>query len=267
MLKEAIEKLASLIHASQPVIEANEQKYQIVPDGCDLKPLPLPHKKPLPYIAEAVTLQTAADLAQYVQRYSDPARTVAFADLAARKVTVVLDYHTAAAPSVCQHVAQWSIALSREVGAWTLDRDMTHKEFIRLLDARTKEIVAPEASRLMSLVESLELVSKSSVLSTQTRNGDRAAFKVSRETVIESKTQTVDDGVIEPVREMKIHIPITAGFGVAKHTLDLTVHWDTDAGLKVRLSCHDLPELLDAELIAGVATLKAAGITVLQGAR
>lgn len=267
MIEQAIQKIASLVQASQPVIEANEQKYQIVPAGCELKTLPLPHKTALPYIAETVTLQTAADLAQYVQRYSDPARTVAFADLARRNVTVILDYHTAKAPSVCQHVAQWGIALSREVGAWNFDRDMTHKEFIRLLDARTKEIVQPEPERLMTLVESLELVSKSSLLSTQTRNGDRAAFRVSRETVIESKTTTVDEGVIEPVREMKIHIPITAGFGVAKHTLDLTVHWDTDAGLRVRLSCHDLPDLLDAELVAGVATLKAAGITVLQGAR
>jgi uncharacterized protein YfdQ (DUF2303 family) len=157
-------------------------------------------------ITQAVRLQDAASLAEYVNRFKSP-DSMLFADVGTSTILAVIDYHTAVVQDAnhenafnpptarhAKHTASLTVPHSIEWETWKkIDGQlMSHLAFANHLEEnamdilplgelrnRKGEIVENAPTSILELCRTLQVIAKHSALS-DVRNGDYVSFEVQK---------------------------------------------------------------------------------------
>lgn len=183
------------------------------------------------HIRQAVTVQTADSLADYVNRFATP-ETLLFADIDQDLIVAAVDYHAPGAAKHLDHKASLKLPRSMEWKCWA-DVDgklMGQLDFARFLQENAADIVAPDAAEIMEACRDLHAVRKVNFTKAVRTQTDNENFEYTDET--EARTR----GGLELPTEFKVAIPVY--FGGRYVELSAFLRWKLDDGqltLGVRL--------------------------------
>jgi len=137
-------------------------QYTIVPEGASLVALSDLYPEKPRRIAEAVSLDNAADFARFFTDYRRPASVIFFEE-EVQEFTAVFDYHErkdGAAPAAdwCDHTATYTAAFSPEWQTWTgMDKKpFGQVAFAEFIEDNLPDIVEPASADLLEIVRTFE---------------------------------------------------------------------------------------------------------------
>lgn len=210
------------IDIAQP--ENGERQLLVLPRGIgiyDVRDVTPPHTLPPPrpsYVSQVVTVQDAASLIAYVNRFKRSDATMLFADLSNSSIEAVIDYHRPADPgavpgdaaSVPQadlvaHRADMEIPHSEEWNTWTAidGKMMGQLAFVRFLEENAMDIVAPATADLIEVcrdIQGLRNVEFTSVVRAESNTAER--FMYADTAGVRGK------GEVDIPREFTLSIPV-----------------------------------------------------------
>jgi hypothetical protein len=238
------------------------REFVILPLGMTKVDIPDEHglKKSMPaYLSQRVTLQSVESLGVYVNRFKI-ADSVLFADIAASKIVAVLDYHSAATPSLtivdvedaskamplsgaaptvkrAAHRAIMELPFSEEYNAWkAIDgKLMKQLDFARFLEENAAEVSAPSGADLLEIVRDIQALRRVNFIQAVRTASDAENFEYK----VESEATTKKDGLELPNR-FQLSLPIY--FGEAPSELFAFLRWNIDenGGLTLGIKLHRL---------------------------
>lgn len=136
---------------------------RVIPAGATRETLDLERLLPAPRRTRGtVTAQTVDDLARYVQRHDDTARTTIWVDALGHGVTGVLNDHqpsgAAETPGWGDHRVALKLELTPEWQRWTTkDGKLFDQEaFAEHIELGLPEIVTPDGAELLEIAQSIE---------------------------------------------------------------------------------------------------------------
>ncbi len=239
--------------AANPITATGREPTVLVPQGFELKTLPVAELPPLPdHIRQTVTLHDAESFTAYVKRYQTPL-TLLFATLPVEGkgagFTAIFDYHQGGkgaeqAARRCAHVAHYPCPLALEWRTWTCidGAALTQGDFIDFVDANARDILAPDSASLLELAMNFESKTDVQFSSKVDRvtGGRQLAFK---ETVDASGS----GGAIKVPDAMKLRLPVFEGG--ASFDLEARLEWaPRDGRLKVTVHLRRPEVVLRAAL-------------------
>jgi hypothetical protein len=212
---ETIADLARQGKTAQVVTAKDGREFLIVPEGYDRHDINEEHglKRTMPaYLSQAVTLQTADSLSDYVNRFKGP-ETILFADISANRILAAIDFHTAAADDKAPaarrvaHRADLVLPFSEE---WTLWRGISGSlkpqlEFARFIEENGADVTAPDAAELLEAVRDLQAKRNVNFTKAVRTSSDNENFEFTDE------TKTTTRGGIELPTKFKLGIPVYFG--------------------------------------------------------
>lgn len=149
----------------QSVQMPDGRQFIIHPAGFVHKDVSLPQnvKPPLPtYIKEVVTVQTAASLVDYIERFKTD-NTVVFADIDSDMIEAVIDYHSdgsvkAPVAGITSHRASLELKKSQAWSIWNhASGSMARQaEFAKFIEENSEDILSPAGADLLEMVLDLE---------------------------------------------------------------------------------------------------------------
>ena len=202
-VQAAIAAGAALGEPRSPVGEPGAGIFTVVPKNYEVKSLEdfLPH--PL-RIEENVSLQDADSFIAYVNSFKIGASRIFF-DVEDEEFTAILDYHDAAQPSWCGHVATFKPRRSEEFKAW-MDanrKQMTQIEFARFLEENLPDIVEPNSAELLQVALNFEAKKTVEFSSGARLNNGQIQFQYDE--IVRGTTQK---GTLEVPETFVLGIPI-----------------------------------------------------------
>lgn len=114
-------------------------------------------------------------LAEYVKRFKDSS-TIMRADINTGVVLVNLDYHAPGVASHVQHTAKWQLPQSEPFKVWNKSNKawLDQEEMLEHLEENISEIILPEPTRILELINDFQMVKTTEFRSAKNRtNGDR----------------------------------------------------------------------------------------------
>lgn len=203
------------------------------------------------HILQAVTVQTADSLADYVNRFATP-ETLLFADIDQDLIVAAVDYHGPGEAKHLDHKASLKLPRSMEWKCWA-DIDgklMGQLDFARFLQENAADIVAPDAADILEACRDLHAVRKVNFTKAVRTQTDNENFEYTDET--EARTR----GGLELPTEFKVLIPVY--FGGRYVELAAFLRWKLDEGqltLGVRLHRPEhVRQAMFKEVVDDVAT-------------
>lgn len=129
--------------------------FLLVPEGYGVESLEAFLSAPL-RVKQTLKFPDVAGFVAYVNRFKTPESTI-FADQAGSCLTCILDYH-GAQPAHTSHRATLTLKLSDEWNAWVSrnEKAMGQDAFAMFLEDRLREIVEPNAARVLHVAEHFE---------------------------------------------------------------------------------------------------------------
>lgn len=193
-----------------------ERQLIVLPKGIgiyDIRDVTPPHTLPPPrpsYVQQVVTVQDAASLAAYVNRFKSSA-TMMFADIDHSSIEAVIDYHRPANPGaepqadLAAHCADMEIPYSEEWGTWTkIDGAMMSQlQFVRFLEENAVDIVAPATADLIEVcrdIQGLRNVEFTSVVRAESNTAERFMYA--------DTAAARGKGEVDIPREFTLSIPV-----------------------------------------------------------
>lgn len=191
-------------------------------------------KKPI-YIKQAVTVQTADSLVEYVNKYKT-ADTMLFADVDTNKIVAHIDYHRAGSAEHIAHSASMQLRFSEEWSSWRkIDGElMKQLDFARFIEENSADVVAPSGGELLEVCRDLQAVRGVNFKRAVRTNTDHENFEFVDNTEMRSKT-----GVEVPT---KFELSIPVYFGERNVPLQAFLRWNLVGevlALGVKLHRHE----------------------------
>lgn len=229
----AIAELAAKASGAHVVKSSDEREFLILPPGFAQHEVTdaygLKVAKPR-YIKQAVTIETADSLVDYVNRFKGE-ETMLFADIANHRIVALVDYHGASEPAdpVAAHVAhraKMELPFSEEWQLWTRQSGklMPQLEFARFLEENASDVRAPDAGELLDACRDLQVRRKVSFIKAVRTSTDNENFEYSEETNATSPKK----GDIDIPTKFKLGIPVY--FGGAETELFAFLRWKLEEG-------------------------------------
>jgi len=184
------------------------------------------------HIAQAVTLQTADSLVDYVNRFKTD-DTVLFADIDRNSIHAAIDYHGPSAAALVAHSSRLTLPFSAEWATWiAIDKKlMSQLEFARFLEENAADISTPSAADLLEACRDLHAVRKVNFKKAVRTATDTESFEYSDET--EARTT----GGVELPTKFQLTLPVY--FGGDPTTLFAFLRWNLEEGaLKLGVALH-----------------------------
>lgn len=184
------------------------------------------------HITQAVTLQTADSLVEYVNRFKT-ADTVLFADISRNSIQAAIDYHGPTSAALVAHSSHLTLPFAAEWTTWVgIDKKlMPQLEFARFLEENAADIVAPSGADLLEACRDLQAVRKVNFKKAVRTATDTENFEYSDET--EARTT----GGVELPTKFQLGVPVY--FGGEPVTLYAFLRWSLDEGaLKLGVALH-----------------------------
>jgi uncharacterized protein YfdQ (DUF2303 family) len=192
-------------------------------------------------IAGVVTLQTAASLAGYVNRYKTATSKAAlFADIDRDSITAVLDFHESSKPVVDdidngpvsgvagfgEHVAKLDLPRSQEWQTWTgADGKLKPQlEFVRFLEENREDITSPDAATILEACRDLTSRRKVHFDSVVREDSDNYSITYEEET-----TAGTRKGDLNLPSGFTLSIPVY--FGGEEVQVEALLRWKLDDGV------------------------------------
>lgn len=229
----AIAELAAKASGAHVVKSSDEREFLILPPGFAQHEVTdaygLKVAKPR-YIKQAVTIETADSLVDYVNRFKGE-ETMLFADIAHNRVVALVDYHPASSPdaesaSHVAHRAKMELPFSEEWQLWTRvsGKLMLQLDFARFLEENASDVRAPDAGELLDACRDLQVRRKVSFIKAVRTSTDNENFEYSEETNATSPKK----GDIDIPTKFKLGIPVY--FGGAETELFAFLRWKLEEG-------------------------------------
>ena len=212
--ESALDAAIKAARLASPVIEGpNGARHILVPEGFRLEAAHDPHALPPHIVKTAVEVDQRASLSAYVNRFSEPERTILIANYDAGTIRAVLDWHTGNQAASYEpllsmpreHSCTLKLRPSEEFKRWDEMENSFHgqAEFAAFLEENAVDVADPEPAVLIEISRDLEgtqgVTFKSS---TRLENGDRSFVY---------ETETKARGDIKVPREFVLSIPLYDG--------------------------------------------------------
>lgn len=235
---EKIAELAQASAAKAEVLSAGDRKFLILPHNYQHHEVTNPPTDPHglvvtrpAYVNQAVTLQTAESLGDYVERFFGPG-TLMFADIAQSSICAIIDYHAAsegkenAAAAHTAHRADLKLPFAIEWLAWkAIDgRLVGQLDFARFIEENAADISAPPAADLFEAIRDIQAHRKVNFTAAVRTSTDNETFEYSEETKAATK-----NGGIEIPTKFTLRIPVY--FGEPSTELGAFLRWKLDDGV------------------------------------
>lgn len=242
---DAVAALAVKASGAHVVKSSDDREFLIVPQGFSEKEVSdaygLKLAKPR-YIKQAVTIETADSLVDYVNRFKG-ADTMLFAEICSNRIMALVDYHAAANAAHVAHRAKLELPFSEEWKLWSQisGRLMQQLEFARFLEENAADIRAPSAGDLLDACRDLQVRRKVNFIKAVRTNSDNENFEYSDET-----NATTKKGDLELPTKFTLGIPVY--FGREDLELSAFLRWKMDDGaLSLGIQLHRLEHVRQAE--------------------
>lgn len=193
------------------------------------------------YIRNHLQMTSKESFVAYVNDFAHPtART--FADLAAGKLTTVLDYHAggdragdALLAQLCAHRVTLTLQESEEWKRWKKISGglMDQFSFVRFLEENASDIVSPSGADILELARDMSATRKVDFRNAvRLQNGD-TSFEYAAETEARSKS-----GAIEVPNKFQLSIPVYYGEPPVSVYAFLRYDVSEGGGLKLGIELH-----------------------------
>lgn len=203
----------------------NGQTFLVMPEGYEFHDATLPNAvSPIkPHIIDqAVTIQTAQSMVDYVNRFKTD-NTVLLADVDANKIVAVIDYHAPDQAEFGKHIATLLLPYSVEWKTWTaVDKVLTPQlEFARFLEENGVDVRAPAGADLLEVCRDLQAIRRVDFKKAVRTETDNESFEYSDETETRAK-----GGTVEVPTKFQLGLPVYFGdsettlFAFLRHKLD-----------------------------------------------
>lgn len=205
-------KLGRLTSGAQ-VVTGGNVPFVIVPDGCQLKPVPElvynDHADRPERIKGNVGVLDPESFVEYYTKFSDPNSRV-FAYEPEIKVIGVLDYHAAGEimPRWCQHRVTLTLRQSEEWKVWLTNnnKQKTQAEFAEFLEQNSMDIVRPSPSHIVEVARDLQATTEVEFGAGVRMQDGQVRFKYT-----ETTKATVGAGQLAVPEQFTIGIPAFVG--------------------------------------------------------
>ncbi|MCD8547128.1 MAG: YfdQ family protein [Aeromonadaceae bacterium] len=174
---EGLSQWQALVTATQKPDLDGIRAHAIVPDGYELRDLESLRDNPS-RVKASVKVLTQQALVGYLERFSTD-DSVIFADVSNKRITGIIDYHSATLAEWCSHKAMYDCPLSEAWKAWTSvdKRSMGQLEFAEFLENRIADIApvgevyaGPSGAELLEMVLVFQETRKSEFKSVRRLN-------------------------------------------------------------------------------------------------
>ncbi len=206
--KEELQVALEAARLAQPLIELDQgRQHVLLPPGYSTKDVSHPDIQDL-HIKQTVTLDDAASLSTYTNRFSDD-RSILIADYDSLSIRSHLDWHNNndadLLPEPCAHVATLKIRSSEEFERWNSMQGTLHdqSEFAEFLDENVSDIVDPDPNVFLEIARDLEATQGCQFKAgTRLQTGERSFS-------YETETQVKNDFVVP--QRFTLSIPLFDG--------------------------------------------------------
>lgn len=215
------------------------RQFLVTPEGVDFKDVTEPNAiapRAPALIGEAVTIQTADSLVDYINRFKTP-DTILFANIDANSIVAAIDWHGPAAPSLVKHHAGLHLPFSFEWKTWTAisGKLMPQLEFARFLEENAGDVTVPSGAELLEACRDLQALRRVDFKKAVRTDSDNENFEYTEETEARSR-----NGGVELPTKFKLEIPVY--FGDPATSLYAFLRWRLEEGtllLGVQLHRHE----------------------------
>jgi uncharacterized protein YfdQ (DUF2303 family) len=231
---DAVAALAAKANGAHVVKTDDGRAFLIVPPGFTHTEVSeaygLKLTKPA-YIKQAVKIETADSLADYVKRFKGPG-TILFADISTNVIVALIDYHGQDKAEHVAHRVKLELPFSEEWRLWTSisGQLQSQLDFARFLEENGADVRVPEAGELLEACRDLQAHRKVNFTKAVRTSSDNENFEFTEET--EAKTR----GGIELPTRFILGIPVY--FGEQDEEVHAFLRWKLDDGLKLGIKLH-----------------------------
>lgn len=224
---ETVAELArKAISVPQVITTPSGREYLVVPYGQATSDVTPANKSELllpKTISQAVTLQNADALVEYINRFKS-ADSLLFADVAISRIVAALDYHAASKAALVLHRATLDLPYSEEWKIWTgISSQMKPQlEFARFIEENAPDVKAPDAGSLLEAVRDLQARRNVSFIKAVRTETDNESFEFNDNT--EARTK----GDLELPTKFLLNIPVY--FGDPATEVYAFLRWKLDEG-------------------------------------
>lgn len=239
----AIAALAAKASGAHMVKAADNREFLVVPQGFSEKEVSdaygLKLAKPK-YIKQAVTIETADSLVDYVNRFKLP-DTMLFAEISSNRIMALVDYHAPAGAAHVAHRAKMELSFSEEWQLWThiSGKLMPQLEFARFIEENGADVRAPSAAELLEAVRDLQAHRKVNFTKAVRTSSDNESFE------FQDETKATTKGGIELPTKFKLGLPVY--FGDSEREVFAFLRWRLDEGdLTLGIQLHRIEHVRQA---------------------
>lgn len=206
------------------------------------------------YIKQAITLQTADSLIDYIEQFKTET-SLLLADISANTIVAQLDYHAAGKPGLISHKATLVLPFSEEWALWTgiSGKLKPQLEFARFIEENTADIRVPSGGELLEAVRDLQAHRKVNFTKAVRTSSENESFEWTDDTKATSK------GDIEIPTKFILGIPVY--FGEPETEVHAFLRWKLgnpeEGGLTLGIQVHRQEHVRQAvfkQIVGGVVT-------------
>lgn len=131
--------------------------FTVVPRDAKLESLEQFHERPY-RIRRQLRMFDCDSFIEYVNAFSDRAKTRIFFDAEKETFTAILDYHETGTPNWCDHIAAFACRRTVEFATWMGKNKaaMPQVEFAHFIEDNLPDIVEPPGATLLEIAKTLE---------------------------------------------------------------------------------------------------------------
>lgn len=218
--RAALDAAIEAARLADPVIEGpHGRRHVLVPEGMKLAEAHDPYVLP-PRIGQGVTVDDAASLIVYANRFSD-ARSLIVADIDSLRIAARLDWHRGnqdadpLAPQPAVHTATLALRESEEFRRWKAVEGEMHDQmaFAEFLDENACDIVDPDPADMIEIARELEATQGVAFkASTRLQTGERS-LTYETETHVKSEMRVPTQFTLQiPLFQGEAPVDIKASF-------------------------------------------------------
>jgi len=257
--------VAAAAPAPHIITEKDGRQFSVIPAGYTLNEITPPGAaksfKP-DHIAQAVSLQTAASLSDYVDRFKTD-QTTLFANIDANSIVAAIDYHGPASAELVKHRATLKLPFSSQWALWdALDGKLQGQlDFARFLEENCRDVTEPDTADLLEAVSGMQAVEKADFRAKIRTNSDNVDFTYS--TTTDAGTT---NGDLSIPKRFSLSIPVY--FGGQNVALEARLRWrKTQDGLTLGYQILRKDQVRQEEFMGIVSAVAAsADVPALYGA-
>lgn len=187
-----------------PATSDSRERFALVPAGSTLHQFTDHELGRVKRPEEKIKVYRVESFLAYWTRFSND-KSVCFGDLGNLQLKGVVDYHAAdGSPEHCAHDFTFKPATSNAWDFWRKvnGREISQKDFQRLLEARADDIVTPNGAELLDIVANLEATMKIAAGDTERLdNGGRKIHYVKENQIVGGVTIPATMEIVLPIFE------------------------------------------------------------------